>query len=63
MWKYILNRLLWMIAILLGTSFVIFTILYFTPGDPAKIIAGSAASAADVENVRHLLGLDRSYLA
>ena len=63
MWNYILNRLLWMIAILLGTSFVIFTILYFTPGDPAKIIAGSAASAADVENVRHLLGLDRSYLA
>lgn len=62
MGKYILNRLLWMIVIILGTSFIIFTILYFTPGDPAKVIAGSAASAADVAAVRHMIGLDKSYL-
>ena len=59
--KYILNRLLWMIVIVLGTSFIIFTILYFTPGDPARIVAGGSATAAEVENVRHMLGLDRSY--
>lgn len=31
MGKYILKRLLWMIVIVLGTAFIIFTILYFTP--------------------------------
>ncbi len=61
--KYIINRLLWMIVIVLGTSFIIFTILFFTPGDPARIVAGNSATAAEVENVRHMLGLDRSYLA
>ncbi len=61
--KYILNRLLWMIVIVLGTSFIIFTILYFTPGDPARVVAGGSATAAEVENVRHMLGLDRSYWA
>ncbi|MBU9727739.1 ABC transporter permease [Diplocloster modestus] len=62
MGKYILNRLLWMIVIILGTSFIIFTILFFTPGDPAVIIAGGSANAADIENLRHIMGLDKSYL-
>lgn len=61
MGKYILKRLLWMIVIILGTSFIIFTILYFTPGDPAKMIAGGSATAAEVENLRHIMGLDQSY--
>ena len=61
MGKYICKRLLWMIVIVLGTAFIIFTILYFTPGDPARVIAGGNATAADVENMRHIMGLDRSY--
>lgn len=60
--RYILERLLWMVFIIFGTSFIIFTILYFTPGDPARTIAGGSATAAEVENVRHMLGLDKSYL-
>ena len=51
-----------MIVIILGTSFIIFTILFFTPGDPAVIIAGGSANAADIENLRHIMGLDKSYL-
>lgn len=61
--KYVINRLLWMIVIMLGASFIIFTILYFTPGDPAVILAGNSATAAEVENMRHILGLDKSFLA
>ena len=61
--KYIINRLLWMIVIMLGASFIIFTILYFTPGDPAVILAGGSATADDVASMRHILGLDKSYLA
>ena len=33
--KYIAKRLLMLIPILLVLSFVIFTLQYFTPGDPA----------------------------
>jgi len=62
MGKYILNRLLWMIVIILGSALVIFTILYFTPGDPAMIMAGGNARPEDIENMRHILGLDKSYL-
>lgn len=61
--KYIINRLLWMIVIILGASFIIFTILYFIPGDPAVILSGGSATAVEVENMRHVLGLDKSYLA
>ena len=61
MGRYILKRLLWMMVIVFGTALVIFTILYFTPGDPAVVIAGGNAKAEDVANLRHLLGLDKSY--
>ena len=60
--KYILKRLLWMIVIVLGTAFIIFTILYFTPGDPAIVIAGGNASASDIALMRTKMGIDRPYL-
>lgn len=61
MGKYIVKRLLWMIVIVLGAAFVCFTILYFTPGDPAISIAGSSATAEEVEVIRQKLGLDKGY--
>ena len=33
MWKYILKRLLLTIPILLAVVFIVFTLLYFAPGD------------------------------
>ena len=59
--KYILNRCLWMIVILIGTAFIIFTILYFT-GDPARSLMGGLATPDEVANLRTKLGLDRPYL-
>ena len=50
-----------MIVIVLATAFIIFTILYFTPGDPAQRLAGGA-SAADQAALRETLGLNRPYL-
>lgn len=60
--KYIIKRLLWMVLILFCTAFVIFTILYFTPGDPARMLAGNNATAAEIANLRAKMGLDKSYL-
>jgi len=36
MGKYIVKRLLWMVPVVVGVTVVIFTIMYFTPGDPAS---------------------------
>lgn len=44
MWKYILKRLLMMIPVLLGVTFLVFFILNMTPGDPAAIILGDQAT-------------------
>jgi peptide/nickel transport system permease protein len=39
-------------------SVVVFMMVRLLPGDPARIVAGLLASEADVENIRHQLGLD-----
>ena len=36
--KYVLKRLLLMIPVLLGVSFIVYGIMSFTPGDPASAI-------------------------
>lgn len=56
--KYILKRLLLMIPVVLGVTILIFTIMYFTPGDPAQIALGPNATAAEVAAKRAELGLD-----
>ena len=56
---YVARRLLGLIPVLLGVSLIVFSILKFIPGDPARAVAGLDASPADVENVRRQLGLDQ----
>ena len=46
--RYIVKRLLLMIPVILGVTWLIFTIMYFTPGDPARIILGTDASEAEI---------------
>ena len=62
MWKYTIKRILWMIPVLLGISIVIFTIMYFCPGDPAVAILGNGATPAAIEAKRMEMGLDKPYL-
>jgi len=51
-----------MVVTLLATAFVIFTILYFTPGDPAQVMIGATATPAEIAELHSRLGLDRPYL-
>ncbi|MDO4331359.1 MAG: ABC transporter permease [Eubacteriales bacterium] len=60
--KYIINRLLWMIVIVIATAFLIFSILYFTPGDPARYLLGTTASEADIAAKHEQMGLNDPYL-
>ena len=39
-------------------AFVVFLLLYLTPGDPAAILAGDAATTEDIRKIREKLGLD-----
>ncbi|WP_321299936.1 ABC transporter permease [uncultured Sphaerochaeta sp.] len=62
MGKYILRRLLWMIPVILGVTILIFTIMFFIPGDPVKLLLGPDSTPEQVEAKRVELGLDDSYL-
>ena len=43
-------------------AFVVFLLLYLTPGDPAAILAGDAATGDDIKRIREKLGLDQPFL-
>src|SRR3954467_9801336 len=43
-------------------AFVVFLLLYLTPGDPAAILAGDAATSEDIAKIRAKLGLDDPFL-
>jgi len=43
-------------------AFVVFLLLYLTPGDPAAILAGDAATSEDIRRIREALGLDDPFL-
>jgi peptide/nickel transport system permease protein len=43
-------------------AFVVFLLLYLTPGDPAAILAGDAATNDDIRRIREQLGLDQPFL-
>ena len=60
--KYILKRLLAMIPVILALTFVVFTILYFTPGDPTSIILGNEYTAELSAQVKSELGIDRPFI-
>jgi peptide/nickel transport system permease protein len=59
MLKFLMQRLLALIPVLLVVAVVVFLILRLTPGDPANIIAGDNASPADVARIREQLGLSK----
>ena len=62
MLAYILRRVLATVPVMAIVAFLVFSLLYIAPGDPAVIIAGDQATPADVERIRILLGLDRPFL-
>ena len=60
MLAYIAKRILATIPVMGMVAVIVFAILRLTPGDPAAIIAGDSATAEQLEQIRHLMGLDKS---
>lgn len=62
MWRYVAKRLAWLLVTVVCVAILIFTVMHFSPGDPAYIILGSSATEAELEAERELLGLNRPFL-
>lgn len=60
--RYIAKRIVMLIPVVLCVAIVIFTIMFFCPGDPADIILGNTASDAEVQMLREQLGLTDPYI-
>ncbi|MBM7699013.1 ABC transporter permease [Kurthia huakuii] len=61
MLNYIGRRLLQLIPVLLGMTFIVFLIIRAIPGDPAQVILGQQATEAAVQALRESLGLDNPW--
>ena len=59
MLRFIGRRLLSTIPVLAVVAVLVFLLLRLTPGDPAAILAGDAASTEQIEGIRRTLGLDK----
>lgn len=58
MYRYILKRIGMLIPVLLGVSFVIFTLMHYAPGDPVRMLLGNSATNEQVEAMRESMGLN-----
>ena len=56
------RRFFYIIPIMLGVTFISFSIMRMAPGDPAELIAGEDATKADIESIREKFGLDKPFL-
>src|SRR6266536_2869956 len=60
MGRFLAQRLVGAVPVLIGVSLAVFLMVHLLPGDPATImLQGAPASAEDIANLRHELGLDR----
>ena len=62
MFAYVVRRLFATIVVMAVVAFFVFSLLYLTPGDPAAVIAGDAATSEDIKRIRATLGLDEPFL-
>lgn len=62
MHKFVLKRLLMLIPVLIGVSFIVFSILSFTPGDPVQMRLGDNYSEEAYAEMKEEMGLNDPFL-
>lgn len=62
MLSLIVKRLLQLVLLLFGISFLVFMSMHLAPGDPASIIGGPTATESDLDAIRAELGLNEPVL-
>jgi len=60
--QYIVKRFILVIPVLLGATLLVFTIMEFAPGDPARIMLGNDATLEDIQILREEMGLNDPFV-
>lgn len=61
MLNYIIRRIFLIIPVMLGVVFIVFTMMYFSPGEPEDFILGDMATAEDKMIFREENGLNQPF--
>ncbi len=61
MLRFITKRVLVTIPVLLGVTFIIFSMMYLTPGNPARMMLGDLATDEEIAQLEDELGLNDSF--
>lgn len=59
--EYIIRRLLLIVPIMIGVSFLTYATFSIIPGDTATLLCGLSCTDETVHDIRHELGLDRPF--
>ena len=62
MLKFTMKRMVYLVLVLVGVSFLVFLLLYMTPGDPVRMMLGESATPEAQAELRLELGLDDPFL-
>ncbi len=63
MWWYLGKRLLQLVPVFLGATFLIYAMVFLTPGDPVLALAGDkAADPAVLDSIREQYPLDKPFI-
>ena len=60
MTRYVIQRIVGMLAVMFTVVTIVFVIVRVAPGDPAAVMLGPDATPADIAALRERLGLDQS---
>jgi peptide/nickel transport system permease protein len=59
--RYLARRLIWAVVLFIAVTLVAYVLFFLIPNDPARLVAGKAATDADVKRAAHFLGTDRPF--
>lgn len=62
MFKFLFQRILMLVPVLLGVSLIVFTIMDLTPGDPVEMYLGDNYTVEAYEELNKELGLDKPFI-
>ena len=60
--RYIVKRVLMVIPVLISVTFIIFSLIFFSPADPARVILGEQATGDAIERLREERGWNDPFL-
>src|ERR671930_37539 len=61
MLRYLVRRMLWAVVLFVAVTLVAYVLFFLIPNNPARLVAGQAATNAEVKRAEHFLGTDRPF--